>query len=171
MNYTDPYPWAFWLECCCVGCRDCGWEPSSHRWEQPTLSSLILILTATFSCLPMICQTWLFLPRTLCIYSYFISSGWFQPSIPSHLDLNFAWCPEPMSLSTDVILAFPWCSSTSALAVIRGKWCPLEHFTYLPPPPHPHTHTNSCLGWNITTESHLTFGSLWFPRSLLLLLF
>ena len=85
-------------------------------------------------------QTWLFLPRTLCIYSYFISSGWFQPSVASHLDLNFAWCPEPMALSTDVILAFPWCSSTSALAVIRGKWCPLKHFTYLPPLPAPRPH-------------------------------
>ena len=133
--------------------------PHPHPHCHPQLSSM------------MICQTWLFLLRALCICSYFISSGWFQPSIPSHLDLNFAWCPEAVSLSMDVILAFPWCSSTSALAVIRGKWCPLKHFTYLPPPPPPHTHTNSCLGWNITTGSHLTVGSLWFPKSLLLLLF
>lgn len=27
MNYTDPYPWAFWLNACFVGCRDWGRNP------------------------------------------------------------------------------------------------------------------------------------------------
>lgn len=77
----------------------------------------------------------------LCIYS--ISSDWFQPSVPSHLDLNFAWCPEPMSLSTDVILAFPWCSSTSALTEVNDV--PSSISLNLPSPLP--THTYKFLPW------------------------
>lgn len=120
-------------------------------FASPPCPPLNLVPTSTLSCLPRICcQTWLFLPGTLDFWvstlmpiSFHLTG--FSPAFPSHLDLNLACCREPMSLPTDVILAFPWCSSTPAMAVIRGNQrCPLKCFTYSPPPP---PHTQKSLPW------------------------
>lgn len=127
----------------------CHGPPGSHLPTMPLTEVTLVtpspcpflthIPTPILNFLPTIsCQTWFFLPATLdfeasthILISCHLTG--FHHSVHIHLDLNLGSCPETMSLSTDVILTFPWSSTSVVRVVVRDKIPPQAfHLTTVP---------------------------------------